>query len=552
MPSEAPSSARVERLRRLADFDPEVIVVGGGITGAGIALDLTLRGVRTLIVERSDWGSATSSASSRLIHGGLRYLEQLEFSLVRDSCLERALLMQNAAGMVWPENFLFPIHRGDRVGRLKLAAGLALYTLLSIPRALGIPGMLGARRASLKLPGTDPAKLRGAGQYLDGATDDARLTLAVIATAVEAGALCISRMEMLELADDGKRVEAKLRDTLGGEEFQVGARAAVLAGGPFTESLRGRAALTGNWISPTRGSHIVVHRDRLPTDGAVIFPSRVDGRVMFLIPWPRYTIVGTTDLDADPDQPIRATRAEVEYMLDSVNGLMPLADLEPDDVISSWAGLRPLLTAPKSDPSARSREERITHEGNVFTIAGGKLTGYRSMAEKLGAEVCRAIGTGDTSRHSPTRRMPLSGAMPTRSTRPAWSSLRKDGTPEPNSPGRVRAIAWSKRYAVRAAEVRIVCGHTEDGEEQLDAETLLGEVDWSVEREDCLTLCDFFFRRTDLALGPREVALAALDRVALRMENLLDWNQDETARQKSEVLESLAAVHAWRDDPQPD
>ena len=549
MPSKASIPSRAERVRRLEDFDPEVVVVGGGITGAGIALDLTLRGVRTLIVERDDWGGATSSASSRLIHGGLRYLEHYEFSLVRDSCLERALLLKNASGLVWPESFLFPVHGGDRVSRPKLAAGLALYTLLSLPRPLGIPGLLSARRTAARIPGTDEVKLRGAGQYLDGATDDSRLTLAVIKSAIQAGALAIPRMEMLELNDDAGGALLRLRDKLGDTEVEVSARAAVLAGGPFTEALRSRAQLEGDWISPTRGTHIVVPRDRVPTDGAVIFPSRVDGRVMFLIPWPRYTIVGTTDLDADPTQPIRATRKEVEYLIESVNSLLPLADLEESDVISTWAGLRPLLAAPKSDPSARSREERITREGNVFTIAGGKLTGYRSMAEKLGAELCRAIQRGDKSKRSPTRTFQLHGALSTRAARPAWSQLDGRGKPQPVTPTRARAIAWSRRYSALAEAVRIECGQADGGEELLDPETMMGEIDWAVRHEDCLTLSDFFFRRTDLALGNRDVALAALDPVALRMENLLGWDQDEAARQRAEFLESLTAVHAWRDDP---
>ena len=549
MPSATPFPTRAERLQELADYDPEVIVVGGGITGAGIALDLSLRGVRTLIVERNDWGSGTSSSSSRLIHGGLRYLEQFEFALVRDSCLERALLLRNAAGMVWPESFLFPIHRGDRVGRIKLAAGLALYTLLSIPRALGIPTMLSARRAAPRIPGVDPAKLRGAGQYLDGATDDARLTLAVVKSAIQAGALAIPRMEMRSLTDQNSGVTISLRDTISQQEHKLNARCAVLAGGPFTEALRHRASLQGDWISPTRGSHIVVHRDRLPTDGAVIFPSKVDGRVMFLIPWPRYTIIGTTDLDADPNLPIRATRQEVEYLLESVRGLIPLTDLDQADVVSTWAGLRPLLAAPKSDPSARSREERIEREGNVFTIAGGKLTGYRSMAEKIGAEICAALGTGNRARHSPTRSHRLYGALAQRSPRPAWSQLDEFGQPQPTSETRARAIAWSKRYSELAESVRKYCASRENGEQQLDPETLLGEVDWAVEQEDCLTLCDFFYRRTDLGLGPRETAVSVLEKVAVRMEKLLGWNQSLMASQRAELLAKLAETHAWRDDP---
>ncbi len=536
---------RRSRLERLADCRPDVVVVGGGITGAGIALDLTLRGVRCLLVERGDWGSATSSASSRLIHGGLRYLEHFELGLVRESCLERALLLRNASGIVWPETFLFPVHRGDRVGLTRLGCGLALYGLLSLPRSLGVPGLMSRQRAALRVPGMEAGRLRGAGHYLDGATDDARLTLAVVSTAIRSGALAISRLELTALVPGASTSALQLRDTLTGDMHELTARAVVLAGGPFTEELRGRASLGGTWISPTRGTHIVVPRDRLPTDGAVIFPSAVDGRVVFLIPWPRYTTIGTTDLDADPGEPIRATPEEVRYLLDTANALVPLADLEEKDVVSTWAGLRPLLAAPEADPSARSREERVEREGGVYTIAGGKLTGYRSMAEKLCRRLTGELGIGDTGRRSKTRSHRLHGAMENGPTRPHWSRLDALG----HAVGRERPLvhAWAKRYGALAPEVRRLCGAVEHGETELDPETLLGEVDWAVAQEDCRGLSDFVLRRTDLGYGPRSALSGALPGVEDRMASLLEWSDEEKARRRAELDSDLARMHGWRD-----
>ncbi len=522
------------------------MVVGGGITGAGIALDLALRGVRLLLVERGDWAGATSSASSRLVHGGLRYLEQFELGLVRESCLERALLLENAAGLVWPETFLFPVHRGDRVGRAKLGLGLALYQLLSVPRPLGVPGLLGPRRALELVPGLDAERLRGGGHYQDGATDDARLTLAVVASAARAGALVLSRFELRALEAGASGASLELQDVLRGTTSAVRTRAVVLAGGPFTEALRARAGLSGTWITPTRGSHVVVPRVRLPTDGAVIFPSRIDGRVMFLIPWPRYTILGTTDLDADPAAPVQATRAEVSYLLESANALVPHAELTPADVVSTWAGLRPLLAAAAA-PSERSREERIEREGPVYTIAGGKLTGFRSLAEKVSARLCEDLALGRRGRRSPTRTHALCGALAGTPARPLWSRLDEDGLPE----GRDRPLvhAWSKRYAAHAPHVRAACDRLEGGNVPLDAETLVGEVDWAVGREDCLGLSDFLFRRTDLGYGPAKVLRAALPRVEERMAELLGWREAEKSRQRSELDADLGRIHAWRDEP---
>src|SRR5262245_13418099 len=194
---------RAQRFEELERSAPDVLVIGGGITGAGLALDLVARGLRTALIERDDWASATSSASSRLIHGGLRYLEQFEFGLVRDSCLERGLMLQNAAGLVWPESFVFPVHRGDPTGRIKLAAGLALYTLVSVPRVLGLPHLHSPGEIARHVPGIRAAGLRGGGSYLDGATHDARLTLAVVLSAAARGALALSRVELLSL-ENGK------------------------------------------------------------------------------------------------------------------------------------------------------------------------------------------------------------------------------------------------------------------------------------------------------------------------------------------------------------
>jgi len=538
-----PLPARTDRLARLSEREHDVLVVGGGITGAGLALDLALRGIEVALVERGDWAEATSGASSRLIHGGLRYLEQLDFALVRDSCLERGLLLHTAAGLVWPERFVFPLHRGGRVGRAKLAAGLALYTAVSLPRALGLPHMLGRQALRRAVPGLRAEGLLGGGSYLDGATDDARLTLAVIATALEAGASCVSRVEATALADGDGGVEAELLDVLSGERLTVRARAAVLAGGPFTDRLRARAGLGGRWVQPTRGSHVLVPRERLPTDGAVIFESPVDGRVMFLIPWPRYTVIGTTDVDADAAQDVHATAPEVRYLLDSANGLVPSAGLGPDDVVSTWAGLRPLLAASEENPSARSREERVEREGDVWSVAGGKLTGFRSMAEKLGAQIARELGRGDAHAHSPTRRHRLRGADELPVPRPGWSSLGAGGRPVVVEP---RAIAWRRRYASLVGAVGRTCDEVEDGRRALDVETSLGEVDWAVRNEDALRAEDVLFRRTDLGLErPAKVRPAAAV-VLERMARLLGWSAERRQDEERRVERTIAAAEAWR------
>jgi glycerol-3-phosphate dehydrogenase len=526
-----------------------VLVAGGGITGAGIALDLALRGVDVVLAERGDWASGTSSASSRLIHGGLRYLEQLELGLVRESCRERARLLRNAAGLVWPERFHFPVFRGGG-GRAKLAAGLALYTAVSLPHPLGVPRMIGARTLGRRVPGIAADGLRGAGVYLDGATDDARLALAVVLTAMGAGATALSRCEVLAL-ERGAGVRARLRDRTNGEELELDLDAAVLAGGPGIDALRARAGLPGpSWVAPTRGSHVLVPRERLPTDGAVIFASPVDGRVMFLIPWPRYTVIGTTDVEAPPaelggEEAVRATRAEVHYLLDSANGLVPGAALGEEDVAGTWAGLRPLL-ASDADPSARSREERIAVEGRVVSIAGGKLTTYRAMAEAAAERVC-ALLDRPADRGGPTRALALRGALGRPVARPGWSGLAPNGLPDPGA--EPLRIAWSRRYAALAPAVRRACTQSPGGERPLDPETLLGEVDWAVAREDALLPSDVLLRRTDAGYGPD--ADAAVGTICRRMADLLGWSDEALAAAEDDARAALARQRAWREDAAP-
>lgn len=545
-PAAAPPTPRERRLELLSETPLDVLVVGGGITGSGIALDLTLRGLRVGLVERGDWAGATSSASSRLVHGGLRYLEQMDVGLVRDSCLERGLLLKNAAGLVWPDRFTYPIHREGPLARWKLAAGLWLYTAVSVPRVLGRPHLFGPGHVRDALPGVRTDGLVGGGDYLDGATLDARLTLAVMRTAADAGAITVSRAEVdaIENGDSGAR--ARVSDRLGEGTCEVEARAIVLAGGPSTDALRAIAGLgtpEQRWVQPTRGVHLMVARERLPTDGCIIFNSCVDGRVMFLIARPSVTIVGTTDVDADPSADVRATADEVDYLLRSVNGLVPSAEVGADDVLSTYAGLRPLLAADESDPSARSREERIAREQSIYTIAGGKLTGYRSMAETLGARLARDLGTGLARRASPTRDTRLRGALARPVERPDWSSLGPDGAPRSIDP---LQTMWLHRYGSLAPDVQAMC-EARGGLEPLAPDVLTGEVDWAVEQEDCLTAEDFFLRRTDLGLGrverARQLAPAVLDRLA----SLLGWDAERVQEEHHALCRAVAARHAWRD-----
>lgn len=482
--------ARRRRIDTLARERFDVLVVGGGITGAGCAFDLAARGLSVALIERGDWASATSSASSRLIHGGLRYLEHGDIRLVRESLRERAWLLDAAPGLVQREPFVFALRRGERLRPTTVFLGLCAYTALALPRPLAWPALVSARSLTRTVPGIDVGAIAGGARYADARTHDGRLTLAVVRSAIARGATCVSRVALTRVDRTESGVGAHVEDRTDGASFVVAARALVLAGGPATEALRERAGLGGRWLAPTRGSHVVLARERLPIHASITMLAPQDGRVMFLLRRDRHTVIGTTDLDAKPNEPVRATRAEVAYLLEAANALVRGAALTEDDVLATWSGLRPLL-ASSARASARSREECIMQEGAVWTIAGGKLTGFRSMAERLGARLSASLGRGDASARSPTRGLGL------------------DVDSEPM-----------------------------DGPCELDAATL----ERLVATDDVYAPADVLWRRSDLGLDSPERVRQRIDDVARALRDLTGSGDVE----RTEALAALEAQEAWR------
>lgn len=390
-------------LRDLASRRVDLLVIGGGITGAGVARDAALRGLDVALIDGQDFGAGTSSRSSRLIHGGLRYLEHGQLHLVFEALRERRILLQLAPHLVRPLPFVVPIFRGDRVPRWKASLGLVLYDLLAGRGNVRRHRTLG-KRALLELePLLRERGLTGGALYHDAQCDDARLTIATVRAAALHGALVANHVAAASLVRDGTRVVgAHLRDRITGAEGEIRARLVVNATGPWSDALRrledpGAAPI----LRPTKGSHAVVRAARVGNRHAVIFTSPVDGRVMFVLPWGDWTYIGTTDTDTtESPETVRATEEDLVYLLRSANALYPGAHLDPEDVVSSWSGLRPLLAAdPASSASALSREHRILRgPGGMITVAGGKLTTFRRMAaevvDRVTKELARPAGPG--------------------------------------------------------------------------------------------------------------------------------------------------------------
>ena len=390
----------------------DLLVIGGGITGAAIARDAAMRGWRTVLVDAGDLASGTSSRSSRLVHGGLRYLEQGRLGLVFEALRERRTLLRIAPHLVRPLDFVFPVHDGDRMPLWKLAAGVALYNLLAQFRNVGRHRILGKRGALTLEPMLRERGLHGAVRYVDAQCDDARLVIATARSAVEHGARVASHLRVRGLTrQDGRLSGAEVEDALTGARGTIAARVVVNATGPWVDQLRRLEDHTAKpLLRPTKGAHVMVARERIGHNDAIAFLSPIDGRVMFVLPWGDLSYIGTTDTDdGDPPDHVRASGDDLVYLLRSVNARFPGAHLTEDDVRVTWAGLRPLLAGREgAEASSVSREHAIViGAAGMITVAGGKLTTCRSMAAEA---VDRASARlGQRRPRPPTDTEPLPG-----------------------------------------------------------------------------------------------------------------------------------------------
>ena len=362
-------------------------MVGGGITGAGVALDAASRGLRTALVERDDFGSGTSSRSSKLVHGGLRYLSQGDYGLVAQALAERQRLLENAPHLVRPLPFLYPTY-GSRSRMRAISSALWLYDLVGGFRIGSLHRRLSPADALARTPALRADGLAGAHLYLDAQADDARLTLAVVRTAVlDHRAVAANHVAVRALGVGGATLEA------GGREIDVRASVVVNATGVWADSLAGGGRTT---IRPAKGVHVTVPAARVPTDVALVLPVPADGRSIFVVPWPgaERVYIGTTDTDYDgPLDDPTCTPEDTAYLLDAVNAALTTT-LTADDVVGDWAGLRPLVAGAGSERSADlSRRHRVSRsDDGVVTISGGKLTTYRAMAADTVDEVESVLG----------------------------------------------------------------------------------------------------------------------------------------------------------------
>lgn len=544
--TDTPQGRRAASLKRLADETFDLLVVGGGITGAGIARDAALRGLKVALVEKLDFGAGTSSKSSKLIHGGLRYLEQAELGLVFESVNERKRLMKLARHLVRPLPFLVTNYKGDRRFLATLALGLWIYDALCLFGNYKNHTTYGAKKTLALEPMLRSTGLNGGILYYDCLTDDARLTLECALDAVSLGAVVLNHARAGKLLRDpaGKICGVHVHDTEGGTSVDARARVVINATGPWSDEVRALAG-EARILKPTKGIHVVVDSARLPVKHALMMTSPRDKRVVFGIPWGLgRTVIGTTDtfFDGSPDK-VEPTRDDVEYLLETANSYFPGVDLKTDDVLSTWSGLRPLL-APEDESegaSAVSREHMIYDSPGFVTIAGGKLTTFRRMAAEV---VDRAVTQLSVKTKSTTATRPLPGAVGLMDSEEALIALTKSlETPGLPSGG---AEYLAGEYGARAPGLIERAKRDATAMERLDPElpSIFSQVDEAMETEMACTLDDMLTRRIPLVLRARDQGLGIAEKVAQRMAKRLEWNDErlaaELARYRSVVQSSRA------------
>jgi len=522
----------------------DVAIIGGGITGAGIARDAAIRGLSVALVEKDDLASGTSSRSSKLVHGGLRYLENYEFGLVFESVSERALLRRLAPHLVAPIPFLFPGFAADRVPLWMMAAGVTLYDVLSMGRAYRLHRRHG-KRATLRLePGLRGDGLKGSLVYYDCATDDSRLTLATATSAHDHGAHVFTRLRAESLRVTQGTVEGvDCTDLLTGEARGIRAHVVICAVGPWTDQFLGGVGIHRSpLLRPTKGVHFVVDRQRLPVSHAVVMTGQDDGRILFAIPWGNRTYVGTTDTDFDGNlEQLAATSEDVDYLLDIVNRDFPGARLRTEDVISTWTGIRPLVTDEEAESaSSVSREHTIaTQENGLIVIAGGKLTTYRRMAaEVLEAARSQLRAKGVRLDGCTSGKHPLTGGGEPRATSGELSRALGDEL--------CRHLV--RRYGSDWDAVGELCAREPGYRDRLvpDLPYVAGEIAHAISEECALTIDDLFVRRTDIFHKAPDQGLECLDRVGDLAARMLGWDAARREHELESYREIVALSRQYR------
>ncbi|WP_190294759.1 glycerol-3-phosphate dehydrogenase/oxidase [Paenibacillus darwinianus] len=513
----------------------DLLVVGGGITGSGIALDAATRGFKVGLIEKNDFASGTSSRSGKLIHGGLKYLKQGDLALVKEVGRERAIVHENARHLVIPIQMLFPIVKNGSFNKFTLKIGLSVYDRLAGVKKEERHFMLSKKEVFAQEPLINRDTVKGGGMYIEYRTDDSRLTLEVAKTAFEHGALISNYAEMVEFLQDenGQAIGVVVLDHASQRTFKLYAKFIVNAGGPWVDKIRRmEGELQGKRLHLTKGIHIVVPFERFPVKESIYYD--VKGRMIAVVPRDGCTYIGSTENDyLGSLDDIRVSQSEVDYLLDCVNLMFPSVELKQADIISTWAGLRPLIHEEGKAAGHLSRKDEIfISESGLITIAGGKLTGYRKMAERVVNLVQRKGGFP---------------AVPSKTETVKLTGGRFDNGEQLKQC--IGSIARDRRYPGMDAETAsdLVfkygsnAGKVLDYLEDMDTKSLIAaEVRFCIEQEMAMKLSDFFLRRTGRLLFKRKDIPALLEAAASEFARVLGWDGEQAQKEKVQFNEEYA------------
>ncbi|WP_330948853.1 glycerol-3-phosphate dehydrogenase/oxidase [Virgibacillus sp. MG-45] len=520
----------------------DLLVIGGGITGAGIALDAATRGLNTGVVEMQDFAAGTSSRSTKLVHGGLRYLKQFEVKLVAEVGKEREIVYENGPHVTTPEWMMLPFHKGGTFGPFSTNIGLRVYDFLAGVKKSERRKMLNVEEALTKEPLIKKENLKGAGYYVEYKTDDARLTIEVMKKAVQKGAHAINYAKVIDFiySDQGQLAGVVVEDQLTNETKQIYAKKIVNAGGPWVDELREiDGSKQGKHLHLSKGIHLVFSKKDFPLQQAVYFDVP-DGRMIFAIPRENKTYVGTTDTfyDGAIEHPT-VTEADRDYIINAVNDMFPSLQINAEHVESSWAGIRPLIAEEGKKPGEISRKDEIfISNSGLISMAGGKLTGYRKMAEQAVDKVVAMLKQeeGILYSESTTKHLPIAGGEVGGSK--GFSTYVRKKSKEGIALGldERTTLRLIERYGANVERVFQLYQDLQEEakKEQMDT-VVLAELEYGLQYELVYKPVDFFIRRTGALFFEINWVKEHQEAVMNYMKKALNWEEEEAASYQSEL-----------------
>ncbi len=529
----------------MKDTEYDLFIIGGGITGSGIALDAVTRGMKVGLAEMQDFAAGTSSRSTKLVHGGLRYLKQFEVKMVAEVGKERAIVYENGPHVTTPEWMLLPFHKGGTFGAFSTSIGLRVYDFLAGVKKKERRVMLSRDEVLQKEPLIKKEGLKGGGYYVEYRTDDARLTIEVAKRAAEFGADLLNYTKVVGFTyENGKVNGVELQDVLTGESYTVRAKKVVNAAGPWVDTLREKdSSKNGKSLRLTKGVHLVIDQSRFPLKQAVYFDTP-DGRMVFAIPRDGKAYVGTTDTfyEEDPVHPTM-TSEDREYIINSINFMFPDAKITEKDIESSWAGVRPLIHEEGKDPSEISRKDEIwVSDSGLITIAGGKLTGYRKMAETVVDLVAKQMKEENDKvfGECQTKTLKISGGDVggSQNLDAFIEKLHKVGVELGLTVKEAKQM--TRMYGSNIGKVfSLISNNQETILKYGFSKEVFGKLAYAIEEEMVATPVDFFLRRTGALLFNIDWVFEWKESVVQYMADVFNWTENEKKKYIDELEKEL-------------